>query len=105
MKKEDNVLFNDALNTSFTVIWCQNAVKDHTDRERGNPPMPLFRVAARDRIYIYMHYLTDRIAHTIVFVTPVVDHWLEREITRLVHQTKYFGIFRIIGVRRSSCIL
>ena len=27
-----------------------------------------------------MHHLTDRIAHTTAFVTPVVDHWLEREI-------------------------
>ena len=27
-----------------------------------------------------MHHLTDRIAHTTAFVTPVVEHWLEREI-------------------------
>ena len=26
-----------------------------------------------------MHHPTDRIAHTTVFVTPVVEHWLERE--------------------------
>ena len=26
-----------------------------------------------------MHHPTDRIAHTMVFVTPVVEHWLERE--------------------------
>ena len=25
-------------------------------------------------------YATDRITHTTVFVTPVVGHWLEREI-------------------------
>ena len=29
-----------------------------------------------------MHYPTDRIAHTTVFVTPVVEHWLEREIAQ-----------------------
>ena len=26
-----------------------------------------------------MHHYTDRIAHTTAFVTPVVEHWLERE--------------------------
>ena len=27
-----------------------------------------------------MHHPTDKIAHTTAFVTPVVEHWLEREI-------------------------
>ena len=26
-----------------------------------------------------MHHPTDRIAHTTTFVTPVVEHWLERD--------------------------
>ena len=30
-----------------------------------------------------MHHPTDRIAHTMAFVTPVVEHWLE--IAQLVH--------------------
>ena len=38
-----------------------------------------------------MHHPTDRITHTTAFVTPVVEHWLEREI-----QSK--------GVRCSSVI-
>ena len=29
-----------------------------------------------------MHHPTDRIRHTTAFVTPVVEHWLEREIIR-----------------------
>ena len=29
-----------------------------------------------------MHHPTDRIAHTIAYVTPVVEHWLEREIAQ-----------------------
>ena len=29
-----------------------------------------------------MHHPTDMIAHTTAFVTPVVEHWLEREILR-----------------------
>ena len=27
-----------------------------------------------------MRHPTDRIAHTTAFVTPVVEHWVEREI-------------------------
>ena len=36
----------------------------------------------------YMHHLTDRIAHTMAIVTPVVEHWLEREIVQWVHPMK-----------------
>ena len=32
-----------------------------------------------------MHYPTERIAHTMAFVTPVVEHWLEQEIAQWVH--------------------
>ena len=32
-----------------------------------------------------MHHPTDRITHTTDFVTPVVEHWLEREIAQWVH--------------------
>ena len=35
-----------------------------------------------------MHLITDRIAHTTAFVTSVVEHWLEREITQWVHPMK-----------------
>ena len=31
-----------------------------------------------------MHHPIDRIAHTTTFVTPVVEHWLEREIVQWV---------------------
>ena len=31
-----------------------------------------------------MHHPSDRIAHTTAFVTPVVEHWLEREIAQWV---------------------
>ena len=29
-----------------------------------------------------MHHPSDRIAHTTDFVTPVMEHWLEREIKK-----------------------
>ena len=35
-----------------------------------------------------MHHLTDRITHTTAFVTPVMEHWLEREIAQWVHRSE-----------------
>ena len=35
-----------------------------------------------------MHHPTDRIAHTTVFVTPDMEHWLEQEIVLWVHPMK-----------------
>ena len=35
-----------------------------------------------------MFHPTDRIAHTTAFVTPVVEHWLKREIAQWVHSMK-----------------
>ena len=35
-----------------------------------------------------MHHPTDRITHTTAFVTPVVEHWLKREIAQWVHPMK-----------------
>ena len=33
-----------------------------------------------------MHHPTDTIAHTTAFVTPVVEHWLERETVQWVYR-------------------
>ena len=42
-----------------------------------------FRLTAR--VLTYMHHPTDRITHTTALVTPVVEHWLEREIAPWAH--------------------
>ena len=36
-----------------------------------------------------MHHPTERITHTTAFVTPVVEHWLEREIAQWVERLSY----------------
>ena len=36
-----------------------------------------------------MLHPTDRIAHTTAFVTPVVEHWLQREIAQWVHHEEW----------------
>ena len=41
-----------------------------------------FRLTARVLLYASP---TDRIAHTTAYVTPVMEHWLEREIAKWVH--------------------
>ena len=35
-----------------------------------------------------MHHPTDRIAHTTASVTPIMEHWLEREIAQWVQPMK-----------------
>ena len=47
-----------------------------------------------------MHHPTDRITHTTAFVTPVVEHWLEREkvlqiLARLHTKSKLQHIYKM----------
>ena len=82
------VLFNDALNTFYLRLYgVRHMVKYHSDSERGNPLPPhghLFPISSKG----YFICITDRITHTTAFVTPVVEHWLEREIAQWVHHEK-----------------
>ena len=60
-------------------------VKDHSDSERGNLLTPhglLFLISNKG---YFICIIPDRIIHTTAFVTPVVEHWLEREIAQWVH--------------------
>ena len=47
-------------------------VKNHSDSEKGNPLPPISSKGS------FICIIPDRITHTMVFVTPVVEHWLER---------------------------
>ena len=42
-----------------------------------------------------MRYPTDRIVHTMVSVTPVVEHGLEREIVQWVYQERLIPCMRV----------
>ena len=59
-------------------------VKDSTDNERGNLLLPLngllFLISIKG--IFYMHHPTDMIVHTMAFITPVLDHWLEQKIAK-----------------------
>ena len=84
-KKEGNVLFNDTLNTFYLWLYgIRHMVKDHSDSKKGNPLPPhrlLFPISSKGTCIC----ITDRITHTMVFVTPVIEHWLERKIAQWVH--------------------
>ena len=63
-------------------------VKDHSDSEKGNPLLPHRLLLSINSKVFYMHHPTDRITHTMAFVTPVVEHCLEREIAQWVYPMK-----------------
>ena len=83
-RKVGNVLFNDALNTFYLRLYgVRHMVKDHSESERGNPLPPhrlLFPISSKG----YFICIIPK-THTTAFVTPVVEHWLEREIVQWVH--------------------
>ena len=84
-RNEGHFLFNDALNTFYLRLYgVIHMVKDHSDSERGNPLPPhgrLFPISSKGSFIC-------NIIHTTAFVTPVVEHWLEREIAQWVHPMK-----------------
>ena len=58
-----------------------------------------------------MHHPTDRITHTMAFVTPVVEHCLERDITQWVHtmsECSYHGATSrsiLLKIRTYCCMV
>ena len=90
-ERERNVLFNDALNTFYLRLYgVRHMAKDHSDSEKGNllPPHRLLLSINSKGSFIC----------TTAFVTPVVEHWLEREIADLlksVHAKMHTSFFQI----------
>ena len=80
-KNEGNVLFNDTLNTFYSLVYgIGHMVKDHS--VWGNPLLLFPNSSKASSICT----IPDRIAHTTAFVIPVVEDWLEQEIAEWVHQ-------------------
>ena len=85
-ERERNVLFNDTLNTFYLQLYgVRHMVKDHSDSEKGNPLPPHRLLLSINSKGSFICTIPDRITHTTAFVTPVVEHWLEREIAQWVH--------------------
>ena len=87
-------------------------VKDHFDNEKGNLLLPhtlLFPINSKGS---FICTIPDRIAHTMAFVTPVVEHWLEREIAQWVHPMKdrsndrshHERTYRSYSINKLACV-
>ena len=80
-------LFNDTLNTFYLQLYVlRHMVKDHSDSEKGNPLLPHRLLLSINSTGSFICTIPDRITHTTAFVTPVVEHWLEREIAKNIKQ-------------------
>ena len=85
--KKEMFLFNDALNKLYLRLYgVSHIVKYHSDSEKENPLPPLhgllFPITSKGSFFI--PHPTDRIVYTTASVTPVVKHWLVREIAQWV---------------------
>ena len=63
-------------------------VKDHSDSEKGNLLLPHWLLFLINSKGSFICTIPHRIAHTTALVTPVMEHWLEREIAQWVHPMK-----------------
>ena len=59
--------------------------KNYSDSERRNPLLPLHGLHFLISSKVFLYATSHRIAHTMAFVTPVMEHWLELEIVQWVH--------------------
>ena len=78
-------LSNDTLNTFYLQLYgVRHMVKDHSAREETHYHDMSYSFRVQQGLF-YMHHPTYRITHITAFVTPVVEHWQEREIAQWVH--------------------
>ena len=63
-------------------------VKDHSDGEKGNPLPPHRLLIPISSKVFFICTIPQTGQHTTAFVTPVVEHWLEREIALWDHAMK-----------------
>ena len=63
-------------------------VKDHSDSEKGNPLPPHRLLFPINNKGSFICTIPVRIAHTMAFVSPVVEQWLEQEIAQWVYPMK-----------------
>ena len=67
--------------TYLQLYGITHMVKVHSEDSEKVKPLPphglLFPISSKGYFIC-----TDRITHIMAFVTPVVEHWMEREITQ-----------------------
>ena len=60
-------------------------VEDHSESWRKPAAATWATLSDQQLGFFYIHHTTDRTAHTMAFVRPVVEHLLERKIAQWVH--------------------
>ena len=81
-RKEGNILFKRRTrHILFTVIWRRTYGKGPFSERRN--PLPSLHGQG-----FFVCSISDRIALTTALITPVVEHWLEREIAQWVHHER-----------------
>ena len=83
MEERNEMLYLTTHSTHFIYGYngVRHVIKDHIYGERRNPLPPhglIFPISSN--FPLCMHHPEDRIAYTTTFVTPVVEHRVEREI-------------------------
>ena len=61
-------------------------VKDHSVSEKGNllPLLHGLLFLNSSKGFVHKHHPTERTAHTMTFITPAVEHWLQHETAQWV---------------------
>ena len=60
---------------------------DHSDSERGNLLCSLHGLSfpINSKTFFNMHHPTEKVANTMTFVIPVMEQWMEGQITQWFH--------------------
>ena len=69
---ERNVLFNNALNTTLCQIYGKGPSRQQKRKLAATTTYST--LSDYQQGVFYMHHPTDKIAHTTVYVTPVLEH-------------------------------
>ena len=102
MRKEGNVLFNDALNTFYLRLYgIRHMVKDHSDSERGNPLPPhglLFPISSKGS-EVRMQSTWFVIWYSSVIEIAIISFWF------MVHRHISIICFKILSTRKEGNVL
>ena len=89
-RQDGNVLFIDTLNTFYLRLYgVRHMIKDHSDSEKVNPLPPhelLFAISNKGSFICTIPQTGQHIPQ--LLLTPVMEHWLERETAQWVHPMK-----------------
>ena len=98
---KDRITHTTVFVTPVVVHWLERGqmMNDHSDIERRNQQPSLHGLLCSIR---RKRYVVCTIPHTTAFVTPVKEHWLEREIFQWIHHCGTFYFIELFLVPVSA---